>query len=43
MQPLAPIDTLELFPPLSRQLLTLLRSLEPTDWQRPTACGDWIF
>ncbi len=41
MQPVEPIDTVALFPPLSRELLTLLASLAPADWARPTACAGW--
>jgi uncharacterized protein (TIGR03083 family) len=41
MQPLTPIDTAALFPPLSRELIALLRSLDTTDWQRPTVAGSW--
>lgn len=41
MKPLEPIYTVELFPPLSRELLRALRSLHPADWARPTACPSW--
>jgi uncharacterized protein (TIGR03083 family) len=41
MQPLVPIVTPPLFPPLSAALLAILRDLTPEDWQRPTVCGDW--
>jgi uncharacterized protein (TIGR03083 family) len=41
MPPVKPVDTLELFPPLSQELLALLHSLTPADWARPTACGPW--
>ncbi len=35
------IETAHLFAPLHQQLLTLLDSLTPTDWSRPTACPGW--
>ncbi len=41
MQPVEPIYTVELFPPLSRELLGLLKELPPAGWASPTACGDW--
>ena len=41
MKPIEPIYVVELFPPLSRELLTVLKSLQPTDWARPTICSPW--
>lgn len=41
MKPVGPIDTVDLFPPLSRELLVALRALHPTDWTRPTICSPW--
>jgi uncharacterized protein (TIGR03083 family) len=41
MKPVEPIYVVELFPPLSRELIALLRSLQPTDWDQPTACSPW--
>jgi uncharacterized protein (TIGR03083 family) len=41
LAPLPPLDTAPLFPDLHAELLTLLRVLEPSDWQRPTVAGDW--
>jgi uncharacterized protein (TIGR03083 family) len=41
MKPVEPILTVELFPPLSRELLGLLKGLSPAGWASPTACGDW--
>jgi uncharacterized protein (TIGR03083 family) len=41
MEPVQPINTLELFPPLSRELIKVLRALQPTDWSRPTVCAPW--
>ena len=41
MEPAGPIDTVALFPPLSRQLIAVLRSLQPAEWDLPTACTPW--
>lgn len=41
MKPVEPIYTIELFPPLSRELLGVLRSLRPADWSAPTVCAPW--
>jgi hypothetical protein len=41
MQPLTPIETAHLFAPLHRELIALLRELEPADWDRPTIAGRW--
>lgn len=41
MKPVAPIDTVELFPPLREELVHLLRGLSDEDWQRPTAAPLW--
>jgi uncharacterized protein (TIGR03083 family) len=41
MKPVEPIHVLELFPPLSRELLSVLKALEPVDWRRPTICAGW--
>jgi uncharacterized protein (TIGR03083 family) len=38
---LVPLDVLPLFPVLDHELLTLLRSLGPADWQRPTLARQW--
>ena len=35
------IETVHLFPELDRQLLSLLRSLKPEDWRRPTIARKW--
>jgi uncharacterized protein (TIGR03083 family) len=40
-QPLQPIQTVELFPGLSAQLLSLLKSLPNQDWELPSACPGW--
>jgi len=43
--PLAPLpvtDTRALFRPVSSELVTLLRGLEPDDWQKPTIAGTWV-
>jgi uncharacterized protein (TIGR03083 family) len=39
--PLAPNLVAGLFPPLGRELVGLLRSLEAADWDRPTVCPAW--
>ncbi|NOZ72425.1 MAG: maleylpyruvate isomerase family protein [Chloroflexi bacterium] len=41
MHPVTPIFVSELFPPLRQELLTLLRSLSPGDWERATPCSGW--
>jgi len=41
MKPVEPIQTVELFPPLSRELLIVLNGLNKNDWARPTACSQW--
>ena len=41
MKPVEPIYVVELFPPLSRELLTVLQSLKATDWDHPTICSPW--
>jgi uncharacterized protein (TIGR03083 family) len=41
MNPVEPILTVELFPPLSRELRKVLTSLDKEDWDRPTACACW--
>jgi len=41
MKPVEPIYAVELFPPLSRELLAVLKALQPTDWARPTRCSPW--
>jgi uncharacterized protein (TIGR03083 family) len=37
----APVDTRPYFRPVSTALVTLLRTLEPGDWQRTTIAGTW--
>jgi len=39
--PLAPNLVAGLFPPLGRELVGLLRSLEPDAWDKPTVCPAW--
>jgi uncharacterized protein (TIGR03083 family) len=39
--PLAPNLVADLFPPLGRELVDLLRSLEPAAWDKPTVCPAW--
>lgn len=41
MNPIEPIQTVELFPPLSRELKKVLTSLNKEKWNRPTACALW--
>ena len=41
MQPVEPIHTLELFPELIAELLSLLRNLSPLDWEKETVCAGW--
>ena len=41
MQPVQPVQSVHLFPPLSAELIALLGQLQPADWQRPTACPGW--
>ncbi|NOZ49153.1 MAG: maleylpyruvate isomerase family mycothiol-dependent enzyme [Chloroflexi bacterium] len=41
MHPVTPIFVSELFPPLRQELLTLLHSLSPSDWERATPCSGW--
>jgi uncharacterized protein (TIGR03083 family) len=36
-----PVATLHLFAPLDDQLISLLRTLEPGDWQKPTRAVSW--
>ena len=38
---LPPTDTRLLFRPLSREIVELLRTLNPDDWERPTLAGSW--
>jgi uncharacterized protein (TIGR03083 family) len=39
--PLPPADTRSLFRPLTADIIRLLRTLTPEDWQRPTLAGTW--
>ena len=41
MMPLRPLDTAPLLPEIHAALVSLLRSLEPADWSRPTVAGSW--
>ena len=41
LAPMAPVFLVDLFPGLHAELMTLLRGLEPSDWNRPTACALW--
>lgn len=41
MRPLPPVQTASLFPGLSDELVGLLRTLSPAEWDRPTLAGAW--
>lgn len=41
LQALAPLDTAPYFAPLHGALISMLRSLQPADWDRPTVAGSW--
>jgi uncharacterized protein (TIGR03083 family) len=41
LRPVEPLLLVERFAPLHARLITLLRGLGPSDWQRPTACALW--
>ena len=41
MEPVGRIETAHLFLPVHQELLALLRSLQPSDWDKPTACREW--
>ena len=36
-----PIPTLHLFPKLDEQLISLLKTLQPDDWHKPTQAKKW--
>ena len=39
--PVRPVRLVHLFPGLHRELMSVLRRLEPAEWTRPTACALW--
>jgi len=41
LKPLAPRYVADLFAPLHRELMALLRGLTPEQWERPTVAGAW--
>jgi uncharacterized protein (TIGR03083 family) len=41
LERLQPRYVADLFAPLYSELITLLRGLEPADWERPTVAGTW--
>ncbi len=41
MQQAIPISTVALFPLVDQQLITLLKSLSPEDWKKPTIAKKW--
>jgi uncharacterized protein (TIGR03083 family) len=42
LEPPIPIDTRQLFRPVSAGLISLLRGLSPDHWNRPTVAGTWV-
>ena len=42
MEPISPLYTANLFPPLYEELDTLLHGLSHDDWDRPTVAGHWL-
>jgi uncharacterized protein (TIGR03083 family) len=42
LEPLRPVDTRSLFRPVSSDLVSVLRSLQPGDWDRTTIAGRWL-
>ncbi|MEP7010018.1 MAG: maleylpyruvate isomerase family mycothiol-dependent enzyme [Acidobacteriota bacterium] len=41
LDPVRPIEVADRFAGLGRELLALLRSLSPSDWEAPTVCPAW--
>ena len=41
LTPMAPVFLVDLFPSLHAELMTLLRGLQPGEWNQPTACTLW--
>jgi uncharacterized protein (TIGR03083 family) len=41
LEPMQPVFVSELFLPLHGELITLLRGLDASDWDRPTLCALW--
>lgn len=41
LTPVTPVFLVDLFPGLHTELMALLRSLDQSDWNRPTACALW--
>jgi uncharacterized protein (TIGR03083 family) len=41
MKPVGRVNLVHLFPGLHRELMSVLRRLEPDDWTKPTACALW--
>lgn len=42
MKPVLPISTVDLFEPLHRELLVVLRNLSPDEWTLPTVARQWV-
>ncbi|MBX7222948.1 MAG: maleylpyruvate isomerase N-terminal domain-containing protein [Blastocatellia bacterium] len=41
MKPVEPVNTVEIYRELHNELITLLQTLTPEDWSRPTVAGNW--
>ena len=41
LAPMPPVFLVDLLPGLHAELMTLLRGLKSSDWNRPTACALW--
>jgi uncharacterized protein (TIGR03083 family) len=41
LTPVGPVLLMDRLPPLHAELMSLLRGLEPADWNRPTSCSLW--
>jgi len=41
MKPVEAVLTVDLFPPLSQELLSVLRRLSRSEWEKPTVCEPW--
>jgi len=41
LRPVAPVFLASRFAALHPELINLLRGLQPSDWDRPTACAEW--
>ncbi|MBN1564231.1 MAG: maleylpyruvate isomerase N-terminal domain-containing protein, partial [Anaerolineae bacterium] len=41
LEPVSPIDVIDLLPPMRAALLDLLRALSNDEWHLPTVCAGW--